>query len=257
MGKRVASAKALAAFTMSLTDEQALVIVDEPGKVQEFLEERARWIAENTFVIPLSDEEAVQLLIQWKGYTEEQATAKVRVWRIYAQKMGYTGPVVWKVKAGFSLKSHAPAAGPCYQNLQYLQGWELKNDEPTKDSLVFWVPRLVEGSLNKNGTQMETLRAEQRNAHELPSNHCDCFGSIDLLFALILAHYKRDGKRVPLDCKYAASDTLLVVGLRLVAGGFDGVGASCDGWLGNAGAGVGFFLLGVEELGSPATPAGE
>ena len=85
----------------TLTDEEKSALSDSSAETKAFLAERARWIAENTFVIPLSDEEATQLLIQWKGYTEEQAKAKIRVWRIYAQKMGYTGPIVWKIKAGF------------------------------------------------------------------------------------------------------------------------------------------------------------
>jgi hypothetical protein len=159
--------------------------------------------------------------------------------------------VAWKVKAGFMLKQHAPFAGPCYGKLDYLQGWELTNDKPTKDALVFWVPRLAEKSTSKTVEQMETHRAELRQKNNLPRHHCASFGSITLLFALILAHFKRTGERVPLECLYAASDTLNADdGNRLIAGHFYEVGIYCDRWSDDHGlVNIGFFLLGVEELG--------
>lgn len=154
-----------------------------------------------------------------------------------------------KVKAGYTLKGHASQDKNSYSKLGYLQSWSLKNDEPTKDSLVFWVPRLADGSTSKTTPQMEKLRKEYRKNYSWPAHHATSFGSIALLFALILAHFKRTGERVPLQYLYAASDTFLVDGCRLVAGSFGELGLFCLRWNEGAGGLVGFFLLGVEELG--------
>lgn len=247
----------VSAWWQGLTDPQKSAFAEDPLKVSAFLGSRAKEIAESIFVIPLSDEEAIQILVQTERYTREQAETIVKSWRKDASDMGYTGPVAWKVRQGFTLKTHAPMVGPCYNDLTYLQNWNF-TDTPTVDSLVFWVPRLAEQSTNKSVTQMEAHRAEQRQIHNLPSNHCDRFGSIQLLFALIQAHFKRTGERVPLNCLYAASDTLRADGDRLIAGGFDSGGLYCSYWFVSLGNGIiGFFLLGVEELGQPAVKAGE
>jgi len=242
----------VAAWWKDLTDPQKDAFADDPLKVSAYLDLRAKEIAESTFVVHTSDEEAVQLLIQQKDYAQKQDEVMVRFWRKYASDMGYNGPIAWKIKQGFTLKTTAPLAGPCYNGLQYLQSWNF-TDTPTTNSLVFWVPRLADQSTGKSVTQMEAYRAEQRQAHNLPANHCDRFGSIQLLFALILAHSKRTGERVPLSYLYAASDTLRADGNRLLAGRFGSDGLRCNYWsvlLG--GDRIGFFLLGVEELGQPA-----
>ncbi len=191
----------------------------------------------DTYVVPLGDAEVPE------KYHED--TVK---WRKYAVALGYTGPVVWKVRKGFTLKSHAPLAGPCYKQLVYIQNWDIENDETTKDSFVFWAPRLAKGSTNKTIFQMKELRAEIRQNYNLPANHATSFGSISLLFALILAHFKRAGERVPLKHCYAASDSFYSVDFFLFAGGFGESGLDCDYWGVSDGDRVGFFLLG-EELG--------
>lgn len=114
---------------------------------------------------------------------------------------------------------------------------------------MFWVPRLVENSTSKTIPQMEQLRKDMAKQYKLPAHHGTSFGSIALLFALIMAHFKRTGERVPLKYLYAASDTFRVDGYRLIAGYFHENGLNCIDWDGDACDGVGFFLLGVEELG--------
>lgn|GEM_PF-1124121 len=251
------SADCLVEWWRSLTDPQKDAFADDPAKVSALLLERVKKIAASIFVNPLSDQEAIALLVQGKKYSPEQAEVIVKPWRKYAASLGYAGPVVWKVRQGFTLKTHAPLAGPCYKDLAYLQSWNFP-DKPTEDSLVFWVPRFAEQSTNKSIGQMEAHRATLLKAHNLPTSHCDRFGSIGLQFALILAHHKRTGERVPLNYLYAASDTLDAGGRRLIAGLFDQGGLSCSSWRGSRGSdGVGFFLLGVEKLGQPAPKAGE
>lgn len=255
---RKVSFDCVSGWWQGLSDLQKSAFADDPSKVSAYLDVRVKEIAETTFVTHVSDQDAIQLLIQWKGRTPEQAEVIVKAWRKYALHVGYDGPVVWKIKDGFTLKTTAPLAGPCYDRLGYLlQSWNFA-DNPTADSMVFWVPRLVEQSTSKTITQMEAHRTEQRRVHNLPEYHCTSFGSVQLLFALILAHFKRTGERVPLNAFYAVSDTLDAVGRRLVAGDFRSRGLFCGYWLGSISDGyVGFFLLGVEELGQPAGKAGE
>ncbi len=209
---------------------------------------KAKKANDGTFVIPLDDDRAVQFLVDRKGYTEVDARSKVKAWREAATKMDYRGPICWLVKAGFTIKGDAPKAGPCYDNLSYMQSWELQNDEPTKDSLVFWIPKLAADSTGKSHQQMMSQRALLRDAHNLPANHCRSFGSISLLFALILTYYKLNDDWVPTNCLYAASDTLHVYGDRLLADIFSQSGLRCYRWCGDANATIGFFLLGVELL---------
>ena len=249
----------VAVWWQDLTDPQKNAFADDPLKVSAYLDLRAKEITESTFVMPLSDQEVIDFLLHLKNFSSEQAAYDtVKPWRKYASGMGYNGPVVWKVRQGFTLKTHAPLVGPCRKGLAYLQEWHF-TDTPTTDSLVFWVPRLAEQSTGKSITQMEALRAEQRRSYGLPSNHCDRFGSIALLFAIILAHFKRTGERVPLKYLYAASDTLGADDYRLIAGSFDSSdGLDCNYWDGPRGyGGVGLFLLGVEKFDQPAQKAGE
>ncbi len=230
----VSVAKALS----GLSDQELAAIAEKPELLKEFAGGLVANIVANTYVVHMDDKDV-----------PEKYRDTVAKWRKYASDLGYTGPVAWKIKEGFTLKTHAPQAGPCYSKLGYLQDWKLKNDEPTKDSLVFWVPRLAEDSTSKTIPEMEKLRKELQQKYKLLAHHGTTFGSIALLFALILAHFKRTGERVPLQYLYAASDTFHVDGRRLFAGYFHGRGLRCYGWHGGADDIVGFFLLGVEELG--------
>ena len=237
------------AWWLGLSDEQKSAFGDDTTKVAAFLDARAKEIEENTFVIHLLDKEAIQFLIQHKGYISYKAQAIVKAWRKYAILMGYNGPVAWKVKQGFTLKTHAPLAGPCYENLEYLQNWRFE-DTSTLDTLVFWIPRLVHNSMSKTVTEMEQYRGELQVHYEMPTNHCISFGSIALQFALLLTHFKRTGERVLPGGFYMVSDTLNLDGsCRLVAGNFGSDGLSCYDWNGSCGShDVGFFLIGIEEF---------
>lgn len=238
---RTASAAALLAALNNLTKEELLVLADYPGELKKFLVALVAEEIANTFAIPLSDNEAQEKYPQFAD--------RLAPWRKLAALMNYSGPVAWLIKQGFTLKKHAPIVGPCYKNLQYLQNWDF-SDTPTDDCMVFWVPRLAESSTGKTIEQMETHRAELKKRYKLPGNHATTFGSIQLQFALILAHFKRTGERVPLNLRYAASDTLNAGGNRLIAGRFDDAGLSCIYWYdANGNDNIGFVLLGVEKLG--------
>jgi hypothetical protein len=274
MNKKV-SFNAIARLITSLTDEEQHAIVEEPELFKQFAAKLVADLAANTYVVALSDSEAVDLLAKNRGYNfadyydqlllekylkrlREEARILVAKWRKLASDLGYTGPVAWQVRAGFTLKQHAPQAGPCYDQFDYLQDWEFKNDEPTADLIVFWVPRLLEGSVSKDVEEQKVLMKDVRARYELPEHHMSSFGSAALIAGLILAHFKRTGERTPLRTYYVRTDTDHK-DRGVVLGGFDSAGIRCDHWrcveeADDADEEVGFFPLGVELLPAKNVP---
>lgn len=171
-------------------------------------------------------------------------------WRNLAKYLGYDGPTARRVRSGFTLKKHAPNAGPCYQQFLYLQDWNF-TDEPTKDAIVFWVPRLVPESTSKTASEQMALLADLRREFGLPKTHLVSFGSTALLAGLIFAHYKATGERVPLDRYWIRTDICRSDGRRLDLGCFDEFGLDCGDWRWHVGRYpiIGVFAVGVE-LGS-------
>ena len=106
---RKLSARALAAWIAALPHEAALVIADDPAAATAALAELAAQRAESEHFVPLSDNEAIDLLITY-GREEKKARAMVQAWRHYATTHAYTGPVAWRVKAEFLLY-HANPSG--------------------------------------------------------------------------------------------------------------------------------------------------
>lgn len=233
---RKVSFNGLAQILTSLSEEEQWALVQEPGEFKKFAGDLVIQIAQNIFFTPISDQDI-----------QADLAETARSWRRLAAELGYTGPIAWEVKPGFTLKEHAPKAGPCHDNFQHLQGWDLKNDEPTEGSLVFWVPRLVGKEKNVEGQR--AILAERRQHFSLPKHHLTSFGNAALLSGLILAHFRRVGERVPLNKEWSRTDTLNSDGDRLDLGGFDGHGLRCGRWRwgdGHGGPSVGCFPLGVE-----------
>jgi len=237
MMNRKASFNGLAAILTELSEDEQLALVDCPEELKKFAGDLVIQIVQNTFFIPLSDHDVAEKLAE-----------TTLNWRKLAAELSYTGPVVWKVKEGFTLKAHAPKAGPCYENFQYLQDWNIRNDEPTKGSLAFWVPRLVTGSKSQNVEKQISILAELRQRFGLPEHHLASFGSASLDSGLILAYFKRTGERIPLKNEWARTDSLHSGGYRLDLGGFYESGLRCSswGWVGFSSPGLGCFPLGVE-----------
>jgi len=195
-----------------------------------------RAAVENTFFTAISDKDAPARFAD--------AVAK---WRKLASDLGYTGPVLWQVKAGFTLKKHAPLAGPCYKRFGYLQNcWSLQNDEPTVGSMVFYIPRIV--ATEKNTEEQKQALAKLRKKYGLPESHLSSFGSAALVSGLILAHFKRTGERAPFNRNWVRTDTLRTDDYRLGLGDFDEDGLYCDHcrWGDGCGVSLGVFPLGVE-----------
>lgn len=235
---------------LGLSEDERLAIADKPERLKKFAGDLYAEVVANTYAVAISDEEAVHWLIQNKKYAEDLARGIVAKWRRTANNhYGYDGPIAWKVRAGFSLTQHAPLAGPCFMNLGYMQGksWEMKNHEETKESLVFWIPCLAEASGHKNIKEMKEHLRTLRRRYKFPHNHCQSFGSIALLFALIFANFKRAKGRAALHDCYVVSDTVLLDGSHLSAGIFGESGLHCDPWNEEwRNAAFKFFLIGEE-----------
>ena len=221
---------------LSPEEQFAFVESDNRSEIKAFLRELAVRAVENIFIAPISDKDL-----------SEELRAVAAKWRKLAAELGYAGPVAWKVRAGFTLKQHAPKTGPCEQNFAYLQDWRLRNDEPTKDSVVFWIPRILPGSTAKTADEQMNLLADLRRKHDLPATHLASFGSAALLAGLVLAHFKITGERVPLDCYWTRTDTLHADGRRLNLGFFAAHGLRCAryDWDDDRRDGLGCFALGV------------
>lgn len=238
MREQKASVPSLVDFLSSLSHAQQVALTDNRHR-QEIIRTLDGFLikeAENTFFTIINDPDV-----------PAQFVATVAKWRKLASDLGYDGPVAWRVKAGFTLKQHAPAAGPCYNKWAYLQNWNLRNDEPTTDSLVFFIPRIV--GTSKNASEQVKVLAELRQQYKLPANHLTSFGSAALLAGLILANFKRKGERAPLNHCWVRTDTLRAGGNRLSLGIFDEAGLYCGRrwfWDDNRIDGVGVFPLGVE-----------
>jgi hypothetical protein len=228
---------ALATLMMSLSEEEQRALIDSSEKLKRFAGGLVIRTIKNTFFVPLADNEVAEKLVE--------TTCN---WRKLAAELGYTGPVVWKVKEGFTLKAHAPKAGPCYKKFEYLQEWNIQKDEPTKNSLAFWVPRLVQGSKNKNVEEQIDILAKLRQRFSLSEHHLTSFGSASLNSGLILAHFKRTGDRVPLNGEWTRTDSFDSGGDRLSLGDFLASGLGCDNfhWGARRYPNTSCFPLGVE-----------
>jgi hypothetical protein len=253
---RKASVSAVLSVLNQLNDEQMLAMTDHPDKVKNFLAGLVSEDIANTYVVPLSDNEVREQYQQFAEY--------LNAWRKAAMEMDYRGPVAWKVKEGFTLLGHAPSAGHCRLDFTYLVGdlnpWKKrlpKDDKPTKNSVVFWIPRLADESTGKNIKKMEAHRAVLRQKFGLPEHHCDQFGSSGLLCGLIFAHFKRTGQKVPLKKLFAVSDTPNGPYAWLCVGGFSSTKWGLNSFVhefdnqprhAEIEAKIGFFLLGVDEL---------
>jgi hypothetical protein len=158
-------------------------------------------------------------------------------------------PVCYLIRAGFTLKSHAPDAGPCYAAFRHVQNWDFV-DVPTTDCLVFVVPRILAGSVGKTVSQQRQILADFRAKLALPAHHMSGFGDAGLVAGLILAHYKATEERIPLDESWVRTDTCGPDGDRLGLGGFSADGLVCGGWVygGDAGDDPGVFAIGIEPL---------
>lgn len=226
---------------LDLTKDSAQRVITQGDVLQARLKEAILALA-NEFFIPILDADV-----------PEKHAPTLAKYRKLATDHGVPAKaaVCYRVRAGFTLKSHAPKAGPCYEQFRYLQDWNLP-EEPTADCIVFWVPRILEGSTSKTRDEQTRILSDLRTKLELPEHHMRGLGSVGLVAGLILAHHKATGERIPLEQYWVRTDTCRADGSRLYLGDFDGAGLRCSYWYfgGSANGLVGVFALGVEALGT-------
>ncbi|MEK7508345.1 MAG: hypothetical protein AAB568_00625 [Patescibacteria group bacterium] len=238
-----ASVPSLVDFLSSLSYAQQVALTDNRRRerIVNLLDALIGEEAANTFFTIVNDPDVPARLAETGAN-----------WRKLASDIGHDGPVAWSVKHGFTLKKHAPEAGPCYEKWAYLQNWNLKNDEPTADSLVFFIPRIV-GTTWKYAQEQVGILADLRKQYQLPENHLTSFGSAALLAGLILANFKHKGERAPLNRCWVHTDTLDEGGNRLNLGHFNEAGLGCGDirfWVNyRFGGSIGVFPLGIEPVG--------
>lgn len=196
----------------------------------------------------ISDEAAAHLMVQKKIRSRKLAKKLVTNCREYAERYDYKDSIFIIVKAGFSVE-HVPQLGPCWCDFySYVSEWHLehiriRNGAPTKNSLVFFVPRIPNASFfDDSYGQMKKLE-KLRQLYSLADHYFSSFGEIILLSGLVLAHFARTGERVPLVIRegggsllhkydlnpHVRTDTYFH-GSRLIMGGFKSVSAGGLKW---------------------------
>jgi len=236
---RKASFNGLANVIMYLSEEEQLALIDCPKELKIFAGELVIQIQKNTFFKPISDNGVPGRFVK-----------VTHSWRKLAAELGYTGPVAWLVKEGFTIGAHAPKTGPCKENFQYLNNLGIQGDEPTKDSIVFWVPRLVPGSEDKTVSEQTKILTKLRKQFGLPEHHLSSYGNASLNSGLILTHFKRTGERVPFNGRHIRTDSRFVKGDNRIHLGDFIVELLCahHGWNSGRDPMLGCFPLGVELL---------
>lgn len=200
-----------------LTPELAAQVVESKGnRLAKAMVE----VVGPRFVTPLHDDEV-----------PEQFAKYLDPWhRMGFDDFGrYRGPVVCRVAANCRLAEDCPRLGPCQKDWTYLaeSNWARGNDEPTKEAIVFFIPRIVPGSLAKSVDKQMDILEELRQKHGLPSHHLTSFGDASLDAALVFAHYKRTGERIPEKRLWVRTRSYLADCSRLILGGFDERGLVC------------------------------
>lgn len=232
---------------LSVVNEAFLVYLDSfldkgigcPAALLKLLKEAVQRRLENTYFIPLRDEELPPHL---------QPTAKK--WRKLAQVLGYRGnrPIAWLFRGGFTLK-RAPLVGPCLGHI--FQGLSSIPNEPTKESIVFWIPKLIPDSMGKTVAEKRIVLGKLRVRVDLPSHHLQSFGNVTLLAGLSLGYFAETGECIPVDPSEAASETF--VDDRCFVIGFDNRGLIVGQWNFNdphyeRASHIGCFPFAIEEL---------
>lgn len=180
---------------------------------------------------------------------EHEVPVKYRIimsgWKEMAARINYKGPIAWAVRRGFSLEN-ASTIGPCFGELKYLNNCRYL-DEPTRESLVFWIPHLVPGSLYKHVRSQKALLALFRADYQLPENHLRSFGSSSLLSGLVLSYYVMTGCKVLRGVNVRTS-TLTTGKARFTLGWYQGQLIS-ELWRNDDQryANVGVFPVGIED----------
>ena len=175
---------------------------------KEFLWKIFFWNGIN-FFMPISDKQATTILTE--KYGEAEARRIVDAWRSMAKDMKYPGKIAFRVLWGFIFRKHAPSLGPCFNGLKQTQQDDLRNDESTENSVLFFIPKVLEESRDKNETEQRKLLSDLRIKYNLPSHHLGGFGQVGYLVGVILTLLKITGDYVVPEKHTVRTDTLYVL----------------------------------------------
>lgn len=162
-------------FLGMLTDAERNALFTNPWHVKNCLARLAMQSVAPLQAIPLRDNEVPRRL-----------RPMIELYRQIPTEQEYLGPRVWGVMNGCTLKSTIPRSGRCHEDFRHLQKWDF-DDEPTVSAVVFWVPRLLKGSVGKSRREQLVLLSKLRHNLGLPEHHLTGFGSAALVAALLVA----------------------------------------------------------------------
>jgi hypothetical protein len=147
-------------------------------------------------------------------------------WLANEHRVELAEPVCYSVRAGFTLRHHAPRLGLCRHGFYELQAERNFPDQPTSESVVFLVPRQLQDSHSKTVNEQKQLLADLRGRLGLPAHHLTGFGQASLLSGLILMARRFGG---PDNQLWVRSETFYDRS-RLQLSYLDGGGLRCYGW---------------------------
>ncbi|MDO8505438.1 MAG: hypothetical protein Q7S48_02600 [bacterium] len=196
---------------------------------------------ESDYFTPIPDAEVPEHHKETLAKYRKRATS----WGVAA-----TTAVCYRVRAGFTIRSHAAKMGPCVEDFKHLENLNFP-DEPTSDCIVFFIPCMVPNSTSKTYGEQRDLLEVLRTQDDLSEHHLFGFGKVALLAGLILAHYKATGEQITLNGLWVRTDTCNADRRRLELCWYGGR-LACSDWVGDGDrdARIGVFALGVEKVGS-------
>lgn len=179
---------------------------------ESFLEDLTASIELNKFITAISDDKAIRVLVDARGWIRSRAESVVKGWRTYAAKQNYNGPVAWLVLPGFTLRGHARRLGPCLQDFDYVLIRDMGESAPTVHSLVFWIPCSAPQGSNLTVAEAMQLRKVLLKEYGITESRKGGFGSHTLLYGLLLTSLRRTGSLVLSGRERVLTDTEMMVG---------------------------------------------
>lgn len=141
MNRNQAAAISLLQLLLELGDRGMWLLTKYRGELHKLVKELDEREKAETFVEPLSDDEAIRL-IRLQGKAGDSTIAFVNNRRSQALGVG-SGPTVYRTRKDFTLQRVAdehplvtPEARECIKSNLF----RLVDDQPTSDSVVFWHP---------------------------------------------------------------------------------------------------------------------
>ena len=152
-------------------------------------------------------------------------------WQVLAESLDYSGPICWKVKAGFSMKQ-VSGLGLYKKKFKHLDVEDFRS-KPTEAGVVFWIPRLLPEKYGQEELDLGSVQQYQESNFDWVNSEFDIeltsFGSLALLSGLIHNYQKVSGKRVPLSKCSAITDNVTIDAHNVHIGQYNADGLDCIG----------------------------